>query len=416
MLSGISLGDIYSGSFTFDPDITSDDIPGDPNDGRYSHLPPLGTLGTTLHVGPKTFITDRMLDSMYVRTRNDFCCWQYPGGTTDGFEFQQRYNNLRPDHRLYYTMHARTVSTEVLTDDSPPDLTTDLEVFEYRQMVINEQYGFDGPGPPMSSSYFLGTIEHLQVVPDPCLDFGGDTDDDGVCDDNDNCPSESNPDQNDVDSDTVGDVCDICPSDPADTCDPDRSAGCSIGSEGGTCSTPDGSVTITVPLGALDDETSLSISETGTSYEVTTNLGNGTALFGVNIQPEGYVFNVPITIEFAWPDADNDGRLDGTSMNERNLIITKDNVAVTDRCHQEPVDGQGAECDMNANTFTIQLQSLSVWALVYLHPTSGGGTVGGTGLPIDKIELMAPWMALAALILVPIGIITSRKFRKRFNQ
>jgi hypothetical protein len=49
------------------------------------------------------------------------------------------------------------------------------------------------------------------VVPDPCAGAGGDTDGDGVCDDNDNCPDVPNSDQSDADEDGFGNVCDNCP-------------------------------------------------------------------------------------------------------------------------------------------------------------------------------------------------------------
>ena len=56
--------------------------------------------------------------------------------------------------------------------------------------------------------------------PDPCADAGGDTDGDGVCDDEDNCVDVANPDQADDDSDGVGNVCDDCNSNDAGTsCD-----------------------------------------------------------------------------------------------------------------------------------------------------------------------------------------------------
>jgi subtilisin family serine protease len=42
----------------------------------------------------------------------------------------------------------------------------------------------------------------------------GDTDQDGVCDDVDNCPRDSNADQADADKDSVGNVCDNCPTAP----------------------------------------------------------------------------------------------------------------------------------------------------------------------------------------------------------
>lgn len=47
---------------------------------------------------------------------------------------------------------------------------------------------------------------------DACpLSSTGDTDGDGTCDDADNCPRVSNPDQDDADGDGLGDVCDDCP-------------------------------------------------------------------------------------------------------------------------------------------------------------------------------------------------------------
>ena len=43
--------------------------------------------------------------------------------------------------------------------------------------------------------------------------FGGDSDGDGVPDDNDNCPDTPNPGQEDTEPDGVGDACDLCPDD-----------------------------------------------------------------------------------------------------------------------------------------------------------------------------------------------------------
>jgi hypothetical protein len=187
-----------------------------------------------------------------------------------------------------------------------------------------------------------------------------DSDGDGIPDDIDNCINDANPDQSDVDSDTVGDVCDVCPDDDADTCNPDGSAGGSFGSGGGTLATENGDVSITIPSGALDTETSISITDTGASYQLITNLGGALAVFGVSIQPNGLVFNTPITIVFSWDDADNDGWVDGTSINEENLMISKDSVVITDYCKFE------SGCDQSANTFTFTVSSLSEFALVDL--------------------------------------------------
>lgn len=45
---------------------------------------------------------------------------------------------------------------------------------------------------------------------DPCADSGGDSDGDGVCDAEDNCPTAPNAEQMDADGDGVGDICDNC--------------------------------------------------------------------------------------------------------------------------------------------------------------------------------------------------------------
>jgi beta propeller repeat protein len=58
-----------------------------------------------------------------------------------------------------------------------------------------------------------------------CADAGGDTDEDGVCGDTDNCPDIANTNQADSDSDGTGDVCDVCPNDPDDDIDGDNICG-----------------------------------------------------------------------------------------------------------------------------------------------------------------------------------------------
>ncbi|MDX1763089.1 MAG: MopE-related protein, partial [bacterium] len=187
-----------------------------------------------------------------------------------------------------------------------------------------------------------------------------DADGDGIQDSADNCPADVNPDQSDVDFDGPGDVCDVCPFDAADTCDPNGSAGASIGPDGGSVSTPNGNVSITIPAGALDVPTSISITDTGDTYELTTNLGNAIAAFGVSIQPEGTVFNIPIVLVFAWDDGDDDGWVDGTTFKEDNLRISKDNVAITGKCKND------SNCDTAANTFTFTVTSLSEFVLALI--------------------------------------------------
>jgi hypothetical protein len=58
---------------------------------------------------------------------------------------------------------------------------------------------------------YVSDLTFIAEPHDPCAALGGDTDGDGVCDANDNCPAVANPDQADSDGDGVGDACDNCP-------------------------------------------------------------------------------------------------------------------------------------------------------------------------------------------------------------
>jgi len=54
------------------------------------------------------------------------------------------------------------------------------------------------------------SVDAILPPTDPCLNLGGDTDGDGVCDDIDCCPNISDPNQVKSDGDTHGDACDNC--------------------------------------------------------------------------------------------------------------------------------------------------------------------------------------------------------------
>jgi len=63
-------------------------------------------------------------------------------------------------------------------------------------------------------------LDSYTVVKGDCPS-SGDSDADGICDSEDNCIDASNPGQQDVDGDGVGDVCDACPADPENDADGD---------------------------------------------------------------------------------------------------------------------------------------------------------------------------------------------------
>jgi hypothetical protein len=74
----------------------------------------------------------------------------------------------------------------------------------------------------------LDVIDHCRadyqrtLLVDVCSDSGGDRDSDGICDDDDNCPTVMNTCQLNADGDRLGDRCDLCPDDARPTGDIDR--------------------------------------------------------------------------------------------------------------------------------------------------------------------------------------------------
>jgi hypothetical protein len=130
-----------------------------------------------------------------------------------------------------------------------------------------------------------------------------DNDGDGVLDDIDNCPSTQNPAQANVDNDDAGDLCDICPADPDNGCDPDGSTAEEIpANEGGTVETPDGDLTIDIDPGDLGEDTTISVTETtahqNPEVDLTLGLspGRGNAIALYDLEPDGMVFDSPVTV------------------------------------------------------------------------------------------------------------------------
>jgi hypothetical protein len=226
-----------------------------------------------------------------------------------------------------------------------------------------------------------------------CTHSFADTDADGLCDGLDNCPAEYNPDQLNSDGEGGGDVCDSCPlpsSTPACSCS-GTAAGETIGSSGPTTlTTSDDTVSVTIPAGSLDGDTSITITPGLCEFKASTPTATVPA-FATEFGPDGQQFDPPATITWRWADADNNGTIDGTSMPEGATRLYRNGVQITNDTCNDHLVGNGCRpcandpctsglqccCDRVANTWTIQTRCFSHYEMgeaPLLIPGGGSGT------------------------------------------
>jgi len=153
---------------------------------------------------------------------------------------------------------------------------------------------------------------------------------------------------------------------------------------GGSLTTPDGSVTLTLPPGGP-----------ARTYVIrgglaTSKFGVGTAdtrILVADVTPAGNVFTSPgALLRFRWPDANDDGIVDGTNIPEGSLVVYKDGFQIVNPC-SILIPGpctSGLCCDRTLNEIVVQVFSLSEFVVVpasELPTTTTTTTPTGTTSP-----------------------------------
>ncbi len=213
------------------------------------------------------------------------------------FEFDPSFYQSSPWTISFF---ARDYDGTIFNDTSLPDSPLPLGEFEQKRFVlyINENAPYCTPDP--NSSTVLGCDIHATLDSVTILPHYPDTDLDSVSNDIDNCPEVANASQSDIDEDDIGDLCDVCPADATNTCDPDGSTAEEVSVDGGgTVITPDGQLTIEVDPGDLQDDETISVTRTTFvppyAALISDNFSGFVSAF-YDLEPDGLTFDYPVTL------------------------------------------------------------------------------------------------------------------------
>ncbi len=217
------------------------------------------------------------------------------------------------------------------------------------------------------------------------------SDTDTIPDEIDNCPTVDNELQSDVDGDHLGDLCDTCPNDPLDGCDGSGSAAGEISPEEPfSLSTPDGGLSISAPPDAVGAHDTLAVTKTimddpeiNVSIGPSSGLGNALAVY--DLEPDGFVFDSPITMRLTADVTELVADPDSVShaLKVENLLNTLDIYLYSDTDEDGYADafvGQYASCSIKEEDGGVfiascgtEIDHFSTWALVTQLDTDGDG-------------------------------------------
>jgi hypothetical protein len=197
-------------------------------------------------------------------------------------------------------------------------------------ITLNDTLGQPVVGSSSGGNVSLGAGYWYSAVSVVALDSDGD----GIPDTEDNCPTVSNPNQEDADGDNMGDACDVCPNDPHNDADRD-----------GVC---------------------------------------------------GDVDNCPNTPNPNQKDADGDGIGDAC---DPCTDVDGDGYGVGPSCIGSDCDDTDPAINPGADEICDDgIDNDCDWLVDGRDPDCPPIPVGGYVVPVNRLELLLPWMGLVALM------------------
>ncbi len=169
--------------------------------------------------------SDPPLDQRQAATFGDWIVWgAHNGSDTTVKAYNRTTDDLRTIADNGSTCRLPSINGDFIAWES--NVSGDYDIWLYRisdgtsyqvtdhpyDQLLNNVYGNKVAYIDLRDGDLDVYVSTFEIIPDPpCASHGGDADEDGVCQDVDNCPSIANPDQADGDEDGRGDECDNCP-------------------------------------------------------------------------------------------------------------------------------------------------------------------------------------------------------------
>ena len=176
----------------------------------------------------------------------------------------------------------------------------------------------------------------------------------------------------DSDNDDIVDNIDICPSDPTNECNADKTQEYLTSTTTTVLSTQNNETTVQIGAGDLAYDSVITVEKNpayGPNFALSTGTTPAKSIYSYTFSPSGQQFADNVVMTMYWQDADDNGREDTTNQNENKIDIYWYNLATGNW------EAQLASCDLTNNFCSLPINHFSDYALAAIADADEDGYI-----------------------------------------